>query len=294
MILQTKAKIASLGSLRFIWNKSNKFIYLYFLLQQDKRGKMKIAALSSGSSGNCFYVKNKEKGILVDVGISCKQVIERLSLLRQNPSKIKGIFISHEHTDHIKGVDVIARKFNIPIFATKGTINNCFLCSDENLINKIKSNEILKLCGMEIEAFPKSHEAEEPVSFAIRNQKTLSIITDIGYACKNVIEKVNDSDFLIIESNHDLDMLEYGPYPYFLKKFIKGKLGHLSNLHSALCVLEHSKSKLKNVVLSHLSKINNTPELAFSTFNSLIKERSDLKPKIFISSRENPTLLFNV
>jgi len=254
---------------------------------------MKVAALSSGSCGNCFYVSHNDSSILVDIGISCKQVVERLALLGESADKIKGIFVTHEHTDHIKGVDVFARKFNVPIFATKGTINSCFLCSNEDLINEIKSNETLKVAGLNIEAFSKFHDAADPVSYTIRNDKTLSIITDIGHACKNVVENVNDSDFLILESNHDLRMLENGPYPYFIKQRIGSDIGHLSNLHSGLCVLEHGTRKLKNIMLAHLSEINNVPQLAFNTFSSLVKERMDLKPNILLSSR-NPTSLIRV
>ena len=257
---------------------------------------MKISALASGSSGNCFYVCNEKNNsaVLIDAGISCKQIVERLNSLGEDPGKIKGIFVSHEHTDHISGADVFARNFGVPVFATRGTINNCFLCSDESLICKIKDNEVIDLNGMEVEAFSKSHDAEEPVSFAIRNGKMVSIITDIGRACENVQDFVHDSDFLVIESNHDLEMLENGPYPYFLKSRIRGINGHLSNLHSGLCVLEHGKSKLKNIMLAHLSQINNTPELAFGTFNNLMRERQDLKPNIIVSEREKPSQLFRI
>lgn len=254
---------------------------------------MRVSALASGSSGNCFYINHDKSSILVDAGISCKQVVERLSWLNQDPRDIRGIFITHEHTDHIKGVDVLARRFSIPIFATKGTINSCFLCSNEELINEIKDDEIVKIAGMEVRAFSKMHQAKKPVSFAIQNSKMVSIITDLGKACKNVTDAVRESDFLAIESNHDTRMLEDGPYPYFLKKWINSDTGHLSNFHSAVCVLEHAKSGLKNVLLSHLSEKNNIPMLAFNTFNSLMKERVDLHPKISLSLR-NPTELFQV
>jgi phosphoribosyl 1,2-cyclic phosphodiesterase len=253
---------------------------------------MEICALASGSSGNCFYVGNKN-GILVDAGISTKQIIERLNIIKKNPENIKGIFITHEHSDHIKGADVFARKFNIPIFLTKKTFENCFLCSDEDLINFIKNDERVSLCGMEIEAFSKSHNCLDPVSFNIHNGKQVSIITDVGYGCKNVIKSVSESDFLCIESNYDEKMLDNGHYPYFLKKWVKSDEGHLSNNQSALCVLENASSNLKNIVLSHLSKNNNTHNIALKSFN-ILKERRDLCPKVFISEREFPTKLFKI
>jgi phosphoribosyl 1,2-cyclic phosphodiesterase len=246
---------------------------------------MRFAALSSGSSGNCFFVSYKDSSVLVDCGISCKQVLSSLSDLKQNPGNIRGIFVSHEHTDHTRGVDVLARQLGIPIYATKGTCKNSFLCSDEDLIHEIKNDETVKIGGMEVEAFSKSHDAADPISFNVRNGKQISIITDIGHACKAVCESVSDSDFLVLESNHDIHMLENGPYPYFLKKRILSDVGHLSNLHSSLCVLEHGRKRLGNVMLAHLSETNNRPELALSCFKNLVKERKDLKPHLLLSER---------
>jgi phosphoribosyl 1,2-cyclic phosphodiesterase len=247
---------------------------------------MKFAALSSGSCGNCFYINNGNSSVLIDAGISCRQILERFADLKQDSGRIKGIFVSHEHIDHIRGADVLARELQIPVFATKGTCKNGFLCSDSSLINEIKDDETITLGGMEIQAFLKSHDASQPVSFQIKNGKTISIITDIGYACKNVCESVQDSDFLVIEANHDIEMLENGMYPPFLKKRILSDKGHLSNLHSGLCVLEHGKRKLKNLMLAHLSENNNTPLLALSCFRNLLRERKDLKPKLMLSERK--------
>lgn len=256
--------------------------------------KMRFAALSSGSCGNCFYVGEKNQAVLIDAGISCRQIFSRLADLKENPRKIKGIFVSHEHIDHIRGIDVLARILKVPVFATSGTLNSEFICSREDLLNEIKEDETIKLGGMEISAFPKSHDASQPVSFQIKNGKTISVITDIGYACKNVQEAVHDSDFLVMESNHDIQMLEKGPYPSFLKRRILGDKGHMSNLHSSLCVLEHGSRKLKNLMLAHLSAVNNTPELALSCFRNLLKERRDLKPQLLLSKRNISSGLINV
>lgn len=255
---------------------------------------MEISALASGSSGNCFYVENEGKAVLIDAGISCKQIVERLHSLKKNPDRIKAIFITHEHSDHIRGADVFCRQFKVPIFATKKTAQSCFLCSSRDFIKHIKNNETVKIGGMNVEAFSKSHNAADPVSYNVWNGKKISIITDAGYGCKNVIANVSDSDFLCIESNHDEIMLEKGPYPYFLKQWIRSNEGHLSNLQSALCVLEHAPSRLKHVMLAHISKINNTSKLAMETFNHLLKERKDLHPKISVSERERPTALLRI
>lgn len=260
---------------------------------------MKISALSSGSSGNCFYIENdkKNQSILVDCGISCAQVEERLAAIKRSPEKIKGIFLTHEHLDHIKGADVFARKFNVPIFAAKKMIQESFLCSESDLLNGIKNDETMKIVGLEISAFSKSHKALDPVSFSIfdsKQNKTLSIITDAGYACKNICDNVSISNFLCIESNHDLEMLEKGLYPWHLKKWIRGDKGHLSNTQAACCVAEHATKKLKNIVLSHISEHNNTPEKALTTFSYMLNQRKDLSPKLHFSLKFSATPLFKV
>src|SRR3989338_2152356 len=255
---------------------------------------MEVCALASGSSGNCFYVCNENAAILVDVGISAKQILERLKAINQNPLKIKAIFITHEHSDHIKGSDVLARKFNIPIFATKATTQKGFLCSNADLINCINKDSTIKIEKLKVEAFSKTHSAADPVSYNIYENKKVSIITDAGHACKNIQNNIADCDLLCIEANHDELMLQEGPYPYFLKKWISSDEGHLSNKQAALSVLEHASSKLKNIVLSHLSQTNNTPELALKTFTEIIKQRQSFNPQISVSLREMPTKLFTI
>ena len=147
---------------------------------------------------------------------------------------------------------------------------------------------------MEILPFSKSHDAKEPVSYLVScKNKKVGIMTDIGYACNNVIDHIQDCSSLILESNHDLNMLKNGRYPIFLKRRITSDKGHLSNYDAALLILEHAKPEIKNIILSHLSINNNTPEIAFNTFNSIIKERKDLKKlNISISNREKPTDLY--
>lgn len=255
---------------------------------------MKVSALASGSSGNCFYLEEKNSAILIDAGISSKRIVENLTHIKRNSKNIKAIFITHEHSDHIKGTDVFARKFNIPIYATSKTIKNSFLCSNESLLNKIKNNETIKIDSLEVTAFPKSHSAADPISFLITAKKKVSVITDLGYLSKEVIENISMSDFIFLESNHDTKMLENGPYPEYLKSWIKSNEGHLSNKQAALGILEHTNQKLKQVVLSHLSEINNTPQKALTTFNSLLRERKNFRDKISLSLKNQPTHLFNI
>lgn len=258
---------------------------------------MKISALASGSSGNCFYVENdrKNQSILVDCGISCKQIEQRMNNINRNPKKIKAIFLTHEHSDHVRGVDVFARKFQVPIFAPKKMIHETFLCSENNLINGIKNDETIKIAGLEISAFPKSHKAIDPVSYGIlQDGKKLGMMTDVGFACKNIINNVGDSNFLCIESNYDEKMLMEGKYPWPTKKWISSDIGHLSNVQSAACVLEHGSKKLKNIMLCHISQNNNTPEKALDTYSYFMKQRLDITPRIEISTRHFATSIFKV
>lgn len=255
---------------------------------------MEVCALASGSSGNCFYVGSESAGVLVDAGISAKQIIERFARVGGSPEKIKAIFITHEHSDHIRGCDVLARKLNIPIFATKATAQSCFLCSKSKLVNFIAANSSFNLAGLKIESFSKSHSAADPVSFNIYEKRKVSVVTDAGYVCKNIRSHVQSCNLLFIESNHDESMLESGSYPVFLKNWIMGDEGHLSNLQAANCVAEHASKQLSRVILSHLSKVNNTPELALKTFLDVFKKKGVSSIEVNVSVREEPTKIFRI
>lgn len=260
---------------------------------------MKISALSSGSAGNAFYIENEKnnKAILIDCGISCKQIEERLASINKKPESIKKIFITHEHSDHTKGADVFARKFRVPISAVGKVIESKFLCKDSELLEQIKNDETIKIIGLDITAFSKPHKALDPISFSVfdsNQKKTLSVITDAGHTCKNICYNVSISNFLCLESNHDLEMLENGPYPWHIKKWIKGDDGHLSNTQAACCVAEHSTKKLKNIILSHISEHNNTIKKALDTFSYLIKQRKDISPRLNCSLKIAPTPLFKI
>ncbi len=259
------------------------------------RGELEVCALASGSSGNCFYVGNGKGGVLIDAGISTKQICLRMAERGLKPEKIKGIFVTHEHSDHIRGVDVFARMFRVPIFATRKTAAACFLCDDASLIRSIRNTEEVNLAGLCVKAFGKFHDAIDPVSYMISHRKKkVSVITDLGHACKRVQEHVSDVDFLFLESNHDEQMLRQSDYPEELKRLILSDIGHLSNRQAGLCVLEHASPRLKRVVLSHLSEHNNTPQLAMRTFLKLVRERRDLKMETSLSTREEATQVWNL
>ncbi len=253
-----------------------------------------VSVLASGSSGNCFYIGNKRGDILIDAGISCKQISERLEKIGKSIENIKAIFVTHEHTDHIRGIETLSRNHNIPIYINEGTLNNSYL--DMGNVQLIKSDREFDFNGLKILPFSKNHDASEPISYVIKNgSKKISVITDVGCCCENVIRNVMESDLIILEANHDINMLKNGPYPYFLKKRIASTQGHLSNYEAGLLILEHGNKKLQHVLLSHLSLNNNSQELAMKTFNTIVGERSDLKKlKSWMTYREKPTELIKI
>ncbi len=257
---------------------------------------VEVSVLASGSSGNCFFYQGNGSAYLIDAGISCRQVCERLSKIKKNIRSIKGIFITHEHSDHVKGLQVISKMFHIPIYISKGTLDSLKFHIGSELVNIITPGKKINIDGTIVDPFLKCHDAAEPVSYSMTfAKKTASFITDIGIACDTVKEHVRNSDVLVLESNHDIEMLKNGRYPYYLKKRILSDDGHISNYDSALLVLEHAKSRLEKLYLSHLSENNNTPDLAMSTFRTILRERKDLKGlDISITYREKPNKILDI
>ena len=256
---------------------------------------MKIASIASGSNGNCYYLENDNDAILVDAGISAKQIVQRMANLGLSMSKVRAVFISHEHTDHVRGVDVLSRKYSVPVFMTKKTYLSYGNIIKDSLLNFFSPGKQVKLGKIHVNPFLKSHDAAEPCSFSVSSERrNVAVMTDIGLKCSNVVAYIKNADTIFLESNYDDNMLQTGPYPAFLKIRISSDLGHLSNTQAALIALEHASPRLKHVFLSHLSANNNTPELAFHTFNNFMKQRKDLKPELFIASRHKESSLVSL
>ena len=232
---------------------------------------MNLCSIASGSSGNCIYTGTEKAGILIDAGISAKRIEQGLASIDRSIREMKGIFISHEHSDHIKGLGVLARKYHIPIYGTKGTIEAIKKTSslgviDEDLYHVIRAGEDVQIDDLVVKPFRISHDAAEPVAYRMEcGKKSAAVATDLGFFNRDIVDKLQKLDVLLLESNHDVHMLEVGSYPYPLKRRILGDQGHLSNEAAGklLCHLLHDD--LKAVFLGHLSKENNYEELAFET-----------------------------
>jgi len=230
--------------------------------------KLFVTSLNSGSNGNCYYIGNEKEAILVDAGISCREIEQRMKRLELSMKKVKALFISHEHTDHIKGVRVLSKKHKLPVYITSGTLQNTNL-NDSNPYNVIMTPEKPITIGqLEITAFPKFHDARDPQSFVIRYKDLcVGVFTDIGTVCENVIRYFKCCNAVFLEANYDEDMLKNGNYPYFLKRRISSDVGHLSNRQALDLFLTHRSENLSHLFLSHLSEENNSPELAKELFD---------------------------
>lgn len=231
---------------------------------------MNLCSIASGSSGNCIYVGSERASVLVDVGISGKRVEAGLNSIDRTTKEMDGILITHEHSDHIKGLGVLARKYGLPIYATAGTIEAIERMDlgkmPEGLFREIRPDEPFYIGDMQILPFTISHDAAQPVGFRLEcGQKAVGIATDLGQYSEYTVARLQKLNALLLEANHDVRMLQVGSYPYHLKRRILSERGHLSNENAGrlLCRLLHDD--LKAVFLGHLSKENNYDKLAYET-----------------------------
>ena len=225
------------------------------------------ASLNSGSNGNCYFIGNTAEAVLVDVGISCREVERRMARLKLSIECIKALFISHEHTDHIKGVEVLSRKYSLPVYITPSTLKNSHLQLEPKLIRPFIAAVPVSVGQLEITAFKKFHDASEPHSFIVEgNGIKIGVFTDIGKPCEQVIRYFKQCNAAFLEANYDEEMLENGRYPYYLKKRISGDKGHLSNSQALELFTRHKPVFMNHLFLAHLSRDNNSPHLVSELF----------------------------
>ena len=232
---------------------------------------MRFLSIASGSSGNCIYVGNETDHFLIDDGIPGKRVLEGLHSIGLTPEDLTGILITHEHADHIKGLGVLLRKCEIPVYATADTIE-CMLSFGQlgrvngELFHPIKNDQDLSLGSMTIHPFSVPHDAADPVAYRLSDsKKKLAVVTDLGAYDEGITGELKDLDMVMVEANHDIRMLQLGPYPYPLKTRILGNRGHLCNEAAGQLIAGILHDGIKHIVLGHLSKENNYPLLAEET-----------------------------
>ena len=231
---------------------------------------MRLCSIASGSSGNCIYVGSDQTHLLVDVGISGKRVEQGLNELELTGRDIDGVLITHEHSDHIKGLGVLARKYQIPVYTTGGTVDALSRMNlgkmPEGIFHEVIPDQDCPIGDLTIHPFRISHDAAEPVAYRIgQGDREVGIATDMGVYDEYIVKNLEGLDALLLEANHDVNMLQVGKYPYYLKRRILGDKGHLSNETAGqlLCRLLHDN--MKQILLGHLSRENNYEALAYET-----------------------------
>jgi phosphoribosyl 1,2-cyclic phosphodiesterase len=263
--------------------------------------KLNFCSLSSGSSGNCYYIGNEFHGILIDAGISASSIRKFLKDMNISLQTIMGVLITHNHIDHIRGLEVLTRKNSLPAFTTP-KIWESILSPEKNIsrdcIREIGLQQKFHLAGFDIEAFPVYHDAPETVGFHIcAGDKKITIATDLGHICETSAPYIKEANLLVIESNYDEEMLAKGAYPYYLKKRIESDHGHLGNLQTSVFLADIISDKLSHICLAHLSKNNNTPERALQTLYTALSQSGidrNGKHHISILNRNKPNEMINL
>lgn len=259
---------------------------------------LKFCSLYSGSSGNCLFVQNDKTNILVDAGVSCKKIVNALDSIDIDTCDISAILVTHEHQDHIMGLSTICRKYNIPVYANEKTwnlIDTSKLGNDS--INIYEPDKFFNVGNMSILPFRVPHDAADPCGFNIFSDNTkISIATDLGYIDDGIISNLKDSSFVLLESNYDTEVLKYSSYPLALKRRICGPSGHLSNTTAAKTIIKLIEYGLKNVMLGHLSKETNFPELAYQTVLDELHSNniSENEVDLCVASRFAPSKIINI
>lgn len=249
-----------------------------------------IAAIASGSNGNCYYVGTSQEAVLVDAGVSCREIERRMKRLGLSMLKIKALFISHEHSDHICGVTVLAKKYNLPVYISEPTLRNGSRYIGAISAVHFRHLDRITIGALTITPFLKWHDAADPYSFTIESKGAkVGVFTDIGLPCNNVIEHFKSCHAAFLEANYDEDMLMNGNYPYHLKRRIAGERGHLSNKQALELFRKYRPSFMTHLFLSHLSKNNNDPSIVQQLF-----DRHAEGVKMIVASRYKETDVFQI
>lgn len=258
---------------------------------------LRFSVLASGSTGNAFYIESEEQKFLVDAGLSGKQLDYLFSQVNIDPSQLSGILVTHEHSDHIKGLGIIARKYNLPIYANEKTWN-----AMEKSLGKLSLDqkfhfgmeEVKTFTDLDIESFGVSHDAAEPMFYTFRHDgRKIALVTDLGYVSERIKKTVEDADAYIFEANHDVGMLRMGRYPWSVKRRILGDSGHVSNEDCGLALSEIITNRTKRIYLAHLSLDNNMKDLARMSVENVLRERG-IEIELHDTDPKNPTPLYEV
>lgn len=251
---------------------------------------LSIASLNSGSNGNCYYVGNEREAVLIDAGISCRETVYRLNRLGLRPERVKAIFITHEHGDHIRGVRSLVKKYRLPVYITSDTLREGRLKLKDEYVKNFQPYQPIFIGNLSITPFPKFHDACDPHSFIVSSGYiNVGVFTDIGSPCQHVVKHFRQCHAAFLESNYDEEMLDKGSYSYYLKNRIRGGNGHLSNSQALQLFVKHRPMFMSHLFLAHLSENNNCPTLVENLFTA-----SAGNTKIIVASRHEESELYHI
>ena len=249
-----------------------------------------IASLNSGSNGNCYYIGNSRESVLIDAGIPCREAERRMRRLGLSLSTVKAIFISHEHVDHIRGLEVLSKRYQLPVYISDSTRQYLPLPLEPHLVRRLDPREPVTAGDLTVTPFPKTHDASDPCSFVVSSPTVrIGIFTDLGVVCEQLIHHFSRCHAAFLETNYDEHLLDKGRYPHFLKNRIRGGFGHLSNRQALDLFVRHRPAFMSHLFLSHLSRDNNRPELVQALF-----EKEAQGTRIVIASRDQETELYAI
>ena len=256
---------------------------------------MKVISLQSGSNGNCFYVEAGDVRLLFDAGISGKKAEQRLAEHGRDIRAVEALFISHDHNDHVRSMGIFQRKFGFPVYVTRQTLSACYRSAKVGPLEYVRffrAGDVIDFPGCQVHTVPTPHDSVDGAAFVIEDSSghRIGILTDLGHVFDGLREILQSLDAVIIESNYDDGMLEYGPYPEQLKARIRGKGGHLSNLEAAQVIDQIRTQRLKWICLCHLSEENNKPDIARKTHQEV---HGDDLP-VYVASRYGSSQVFEV
>ncbi len=255
---------------------------------------MRYSILGSGSKGNSFYIESGCTSILIDAGFSGKELEKRLALHGKELTNLNGLFLTHEHGDHIQGAGVVSRRCSLPVYANHGTF-----AGSEKTIKKLhkrvefETGDTCELQDFSIRSFRISHDTRDPVGFLISDGKhSIACCTDTGKVSHLIASRLSSCDALILEFNHDLQMLKNGPYPFSLQQRVRSNQGHLANIAAAEFLQNLPHDKLQQVILAHLSETNNRADIALQSAADVLPQ--ELHSILHVASQDKPTKLFSL
>ncbi|MCB1007948.1 MAG: MBL fold metallo-hydrolase [Acidobacteria bacterium] len=257
----------------------------------EESSPLRVVVLGSGSGGNAVVVESGGRRLLVDAGFSCREIERRMRAVEVDPASIDALVLTHEHEDHVRGADRFARRHRVPVYASAGTLAGTrFAPEIAARVERIESGRPFEVAGFEIEPFDIPHDAREPVGFVIADGagRRVGLVADLGCRSRLAWGRLTDLDLLLLETNHDLEMLRSGPYPWSLKQRVAGRHGHLSNVDAAEGLPELVGDRLRFVVLYHLSRTNNLPALAAAAIAEPL-EKLRAAAEIVVSQQFEPT-----